>query len=293
MLRILCFMASTWETSAHPIDCTSSSLEPPFPILRLAHRCKSQHHIPRTRRSRHHKHRSLVRARQLQWFQLCGHLAYLMEILRKDTVHYRIHHRRGALGSSPIQVGHPVCKFQGFFSPNTWPCLSATANYLQGTCNRLVFLLTTAPHNLHDCPPLGSLVISWLWWIRIPKGSVYTTPPLGLCFQACAPNLASTAVAKTVCFVCLAFLGSWGSLGHKPQYFTNLNGWWNQEVSSPYEPQEGPPPCQLLCGCIWPYFYPLLQHGFRWVYCGFIFLTTGRPILAGPSTHAGYQVATW
>ena len=35
-----------------------------------------------------------------------------------------------------------------FFPPNTWPCLLATANYLQGTCNRLVFLLTTAPHNL-------------------------------------------------------------------------------------------------------------------------------------------------
>ena len=47
-----------------------------------------------------------------------------------------------------------------FFPPSTWPCLLATANYLQGTCNRLVFLLTTAPHNLHDCPPLGSLVIS-------------------------------------------------------------------------------------------------------------------------------------
>ena len=58
-----------------------------------------------------------------------------------------------------------------FFLPNTWPCLLATANFLQGTCNRLVFLLTTAPHNLHDWPPLGSLVISWLWWIRIPKGS--------------------------------------------------------------------------------------------------------------------------
>ena len=25
-----------------------------------------------------------------------------------------------------------------FFPPNTWPCLLATANYLQGTCNRLV-----------------------------------------------------------------------------------------------------------------------------------------------------------
>ena len=47
-----------------------------------------------------------------------------------------------------------------FFPPNTWPCLLATANFLQGTCNRLVFLLTTAPHSLHDCPPLGSLVIS-------------------------------------------------------------------------------------------------------------------------------------
>ena len=30
-----------------------------------------------------------------------------------------------------------------FFPPNTWPCLLATANYLQGTINRLVFLLTT------------------------------------------------------------------------------------------------------------------------------------------------------
>ena len=38
-----------------------------------------------------------------------------------------------------------------FFPPNTWPCLLATANFLQGTCNCLVFLLTTAPHNLHDC----------------------------------------------------------------------------------------------------------------------------------------------
>ena len=39
---------------------------------------------------------------------------------------------------------------------------------------------------------------------------VHTTPPLEICFQACAPILVSTAVAKTVCLVCLAFLGSWG-----------------------------------------------------------------------------------
>ena len=89
MLTILQFMASTWETFAHPIDCTSSSLEPPFPILRLAHRCKSQRRIPCTLGSPHPdhsshthppqhwpRHRSLVRAGQLQWFQLCGHLAY-------------------------------------------------------------------------------------------------------------------------------------------------------------------------------------------------------------------------
>ena len=32
-----------------------------------------------------------------------------------------------------------------FFPPNTWPCLLATANYLQGTCSRLGLRLTTAP----------------------------------------------------------------------------------------------------------------------------------------------------
>ena len=30
-----------------------------------------------------------------------------------------------------------------FVPPNTWPCLLATTNYLQGTINRLVFLLKT------------------------------------------------------------------------------------------------------------------------------------------------------
>ena len=121
-------MASTWETSAHLIDCTSSSLEPPFPVLRLAHRCNGQPHIPCTLCSRHPQHRSLVRAGQLQWFQLCGHLAYFLEILRKDMVYYRMHYRRGALGSYPIQVGHPVRKFQGSIekdvrgtSHNIWP----------------------------------------------------------------------------------------------------------------------------------------------------------------------------
>ena len=48
-----------------------------------------------------------------------------------------------------------------FFPPNTWPCLLATANYLQGTCNRLVFLLT--------CPLLthqnGRNFLCKGWWI--------------------------------------------------------------------------------------------------------------------------------
>ena len=63
--------------------------------------------------------------------------------------------------------------WSSFFPPNTWPCLLATANYLQGTINRLAFLLTTAPHNRHEWPVWPGIAVHHDYDAYVfPKGVV-------------------------------------------------------------------------------------------------------------------------